>query len=80
MNTSADLLKQLRIDRQRPATPPPARRTGWILAAVILVIVLAAAAWWFTRRPVVQVQTAPVVAISAGSSSASVLDASGYVV
>ncbi|WP_234839449.1 efflux RND transporter periplasmic adaptor subunit, partial [Xanthomonas perforans] len=56
------------------------RRTGWILAAVILVIVLAAAAWWFTRRPVVQVQTAPVVAISAGSSSASVLDASGYVV
>ncbi|WP_234879756.1 efflux RND transporter periplasmic adaptor subunit, partial [Xanthomonas perforans] len=58
----------------------PARRTGWILAAVILVIVLAAAAWWFTRRPVVQVQTAPVVAISAGSSSASVLDASGYVV
>ncbi|WP_234842584.1 efflux RND transporter periplasmic adaptor subunit, partial [Xanthomonas perforans] len=60
--------------------PPPARRTGWILAAVILVIVLAAAAWWFTRRPVVQVQTAPVVAISAGSSSASVLDASGYVV
>ncbi|MGX9959237.1 efflux RND transporter periplasmic adaptor subunit [Xanthomonas sp. NCPPB 1754] len=80
MNTSADLLKQLRIDRQRPATPPPARRTGWILAAVILVIVLAAAAWWFTRRPVVQMQTAPVVAISAGSSSASVLDASGYVV
>ena len=47
---------------------------------MILVIVLAAAAWWFTRRPVVQVQTAPVVAISAGSSSASVLDASGYVV
>ncbi|MGY4892693.1 UNVERIFIED_CONTAM: efflux RND transporter periplasmic adaptor subunit [Xanthomonas axonopodis] len=46
----------------------------------MLVIVLAAAAWWFTRRPVVQVQTAPVVAISAGSSSASVLDASGYVV
>ncbi|MGD3335120.1 efflux RND transporter periplasmic adaptor subunit [Xanthomonas citri pv. citri] len=80
MNTSADLLKQLRIDRQRSATPPPARRTGWILAAVIVVIVLAAAAWWFTRRPMVKVQTAPVVAISAGSSSASVLDASGYVV
>lgn len=80
MNTSADLLKQLRIDRQRSATPPPARRTGWILAAVIFVIVLAAAAWWFTRRPMVKVQTAPVVAISAGSSSTSVLDASGYVV
>ncbi|XUP37404.1 efflux RND transporter periplasmic adaptor subunit (plasmid) [Xanthomonas axonopodis pv. vasculorum] len=80
MNTSADLLKQLRIDRQRPATPPPARRSGWIIAALIIVIVLAAAAWWFTRRPVVKVQTAPVVAISAGSSSASVLDASGYVV
>ncbi|WP_372392750.1 efflux RND transporter periplasmic adaptor subunit [Xanthomonas sp. NCPPB 3582] len=80
MNTSADLLKQLRIDRQRPAAPPPARRSGWIIAVIILVLVLAAAAWWFTRTPVVKVQTAPVVAISAGSSSASVLDASGYVV
>ncbi|PPU78544.1 efflux transporter periplasmic adaptor subunit [Xanthomonas cucurbitae] len=47
---------------------------------MVLVLVLAAAAWWFTRAPVVKVQTAPVVAISAGSSSASVLDASGYVV
>ncbi|MCC4600541.1 efflux RND transporter periplasmic adaptor subunit [Xanthomonas melonis] len=80
MNTSADLLKQLRIDRQRPAAPPPARRTGWIIAAIVLVLLLAAAAWWFTRTPVLKVQTAPVVAISAGSSSASVLDASGYVV
>ncbi|CAD7733273.1 Multidrug resistance protein MdtA [Xanthomonas hydrangeae] len=80
MNTSADLLKQLRIDRQRPAAPEPARRGGWIIAAVVIVILLAAAAWWFTRRPVAKVRTAPVVAISAGSSSASVLDASGYVV
>ncbi|MCC4621298.1 efflux RND transporter periplasmic adaptor subunit [Xanthomonas cassavae CFBP 4642] len=80
MNTSADLLKQLRIDRQRPAAPPPARRSGWIIAAIVLVLVLAAAAWWFTRTPVLKVQTAPVVAIGAGSSSASVLDASGYVV
>ncbi|WP_161960163.1 efflux RND transporter periplasmic adaptor subunit [Xanthomonas arboricola] len=80
MNTSADLLKQLRIDRQRPAAPEPARRGGWIMAAVVIVVLLAAAAWWFTRTPVVTVQTAPVVAISAGSSSASVLDASGYVV
>ncbi|MBB5863800.1 efflux RND transporter periplasmic adaptor subunit [Xanthomonas sp. 3058] len=81
MNTSADLLKQLRIDRQRPATPPPAQRRGWIIAVAVVILVLAAtAAWWFTRRPVLQVQTAPVVAISAGGSSASVLDASGYVV
>ncbi len=50
------------------------------MAAVVIVVLLAAAAWWFTRTPVVTVQTAPVVAISAGSSSASVLDASGYVV
>ncbi|PPU72119.1 efflux transporter periplasmic adaptor subunit [Xanthomonas melonis] len=47
---------------------------------MVLVLLLAAAAWWFTRTPVLKVQTAPVVAISAGSSSASVLDASGYVV
>ncbi|MFO3706325.1 efflux RND transporter periplasmic adaptor subunit [Xanthomonas codiaei] len=80
MNTSADLLKQLRIDRQRPAAPPPARRSGWIIAVIVLVLALATAAWWFTRTPVVKVQTSPVVAISAGSSSASVLDASGYVV
>ena len=80
MNTSADLLKQLRIDRQRPAAPEPARRGGWIIAAVIVIVLLAAAAWWFIRRPVAKVQTAAVVAISAGSSSASVLDASGYVV
>lgn len=80
MNTSADLLKQLRIDRQRPAAPEPARRGGWVIAAVIVIVLLAAAAWWFTRRPVAKVQTAAVVAISAGSRSASVLDASGYVV
>ncbi|PPU63991.1 efflux transporter periplasmic adaptor subunit [Xanthomonas codiaei] len=47
---------------------------------MVLVLALATAAWWFTRTPVVKVQTSPVVAISAGSSSASVLDASGYVV
>lgn len=79
MNTSADLLKQLRIDRQTPP-PAPSRRGLWIGLAIVLVVIVAAALWWFNRRQVIEVQTAPVVAISAGSSSASVLDASGYVV
>ena len=79
MNTSADLLKQLRIDRQTPP-PAPSRRGLWIGLAIVLVVIIAAALWWFNRRQVIEVQTAPVVAISAGSSSASVLDASGYVV
>ncbi len=80
MNTSADLLKELRIDRK--AAPPPSRRGLWITLAVIAVLVLAAgAAWaWFGRDQGVEVRTAAVVAIGSGGASTSVLDATGYVV
>jgi RND family efflux transporter MFP subunit len=80
MNSSADLLKELRIDR---STPPPASRRGlWItLVVAVIVLALAGAAWaWFGRNKGIEVHTATVVAIGNGSASASVLDATGYVV
>jgi RND family efflux transporter MFP subunit len=81
MNNSADLLKELRIDRSAPP-PAPSRRGLWIALAVVAVLLLAAgAAWaWFGRDQGVEVHTATVVAIGNGGASSSVLDATGYVV
>jgi len=84
MNTSADLLKELKIDRKSAAgrEPPPSRR-GWWIAVIATVVVLLVAGGLYallSRKPAPEVRTASVVAISAGGSSASVLDASGYVV
>ncbi len=80
MNTKADLLNELRIDRK--ATPEPPRRRGlWIALAVGALLLLLAAGWALSgRSDGVEVRTAPVVAIAAGGASASVLDATGYVV
>jgi RND family efflux transporter MFP subunit len=80
MNTSADLLKELRIDRK---APPPARkpRLGlWIGVAVALAAVALAAWWLLGREEAIEVATAPTVAIGGGAGSTAVLDASGYVV
>ncbi|HIE5353495.1 efflux RND transporter periplasmic adaptor subunit [Stenotrophomonas maltophilia] len=85
MNASAELLKELRIERK---SPPPASGGGggsgrrWLWIAVIAVVLLLAAGAFalFGRTPAVQVETAPAVAIQQGSASSSVLDASGYVV
>ncbi len=81
MNNSADLLKELRIDRSAPP-PPPSRRGLWIaVAAVAALIVLALVAWAVLGRSRgVEVQTATVTAIGNGGANASVLDATGYVV
>ncbi|GGD33633.1 efflux RND transporter periplasmic adaptor subunit [Pseudoxanthomonas indica] len=82
MNSSADLLKELRIDRKAPPSQPPSRRGLWIgLGVVVLLVILAIAGWaLFGRDKGIEVTTAPVAAISSGSASASVLDATGYVV
>jgi RND family efflux transporter MFP subunit len=81
MSTSADLLKELRIDRKAPPSAPPSRRGLWIAVALVVLLALGLGGWLlFGRSKAIEVTTAPVVAIAAGSSSASVLDASGYVV
>ncbi|NLC61830.1 MAG: efflux RND transporter periplasmic adaptor subunit, partial [Gammaproteobacteria bacterium] len=49
MDSHADLLKKLRIDRN--PGPPPSRRWLWItLAAVAAVVLLAGAAWAMLGR------------------------------
>jgi RND family efflux transporter MFP subunit len=80
MNTSADLLNSLKIDRAAP--PPPSRKGLWIGLAVAGVAVLAVGAFFALRGGKgVEVRTAEVVAIgTGGNGSASVLDATGYVV
>ena len=80
MNNSADLLKELRIDRSAP--PPASRRGLWIaLAIAAAVLVLGLAGWaLFGRDRAPEVQTAQVIAIGDAGGSASVLDATGYVV
>ncbi len=81
MNTSADLLKELRIDRKAPPPPRSGRGLGIGLAIALVIALLAGLAWWlFGRDQAIEVRTAPTAAIGAGTASASVLDASGYVV
>ena len=81
MNDSADLLKQLRIDRSAP--PPRDSRKGlWIGLAIAAAVLLALLVAWlaFGRNAAPEVRTAQVVAIGgSGGASASVLDATGYV-
>lgn len=85
MNASAELLKELRIDRS--AAPPPrgpssSRRWLWVVLSLILALLLALVIGaLLSRKPAVTVETAPVVAMAqTGAGSTAVLDASGYVV
>ena len=82
MNTSAELLKELRIDRKAPPAPPPSRRGLWTGLAIAVVVALLVGAGWFLfgRDKAIEVSIAPTAAIGSGGASASVLDASGYVV
>lgn len=80
MNNS-DLLKELRIDRKAPPETP-SRRGLWIALAGIGAAVLLGVAGWalFGRDNATEVKTATATAVGTGGSSASVLDATGYVV
>ena len=79
MNASAELLKELRIERTAP--PPPSSNTKWWVLVPIAVAVIAAIVWFLGgRESAIEVRTAPVLAIGATAASASVLDASGYIV
>ncbi|MDX1549009.1 MAG: efflux RND transporter periplasmic adaptor subunit [Lysobacter spongiicola] len=81
MNDSADLLKELKIDRSAP--PQRESRRAWLYGiGVAAVVLLAGLVAWFvvSRGDAIEVRTARVVAIGNGNASASVLDATGYVV
>ncbi len=81
MTASADLLKELRIDRKAPPPAPPSRRGLWIALGLAAVLLLGAGLWFaLGREKPVEVQTATVAAFGGGNASASVLDATGYVV
>ncbi len=84
MNASAELLKELRIDRSAappPRGPSPSRRWLWVVIGLVLVLLAALAVGMLARgKPAATVEAAPVVAMSQGSGSNAVLDASGYVV
>ena len=82
MNQSADLLKELKIDRSTP--PPREPRRGLFLGiAIAVAVLLALALGWFLlgrgQAPQVRTATATVIGGPSGGA-ASVLDATGYVV
>ena len=82
MASSADLLKELRIDRSAPPPSPPTRKRMALLAVGAGVAAVLLGTWVvFGRDDAVEVRTANVVAIGNGGGGAStVLDATGYVV
>jgi len=79
MNTPADLLKQLRIERD-DLPEPNTGHTFWVIISLFVIAVLGWGIWQVggkSKQPV-SVQTATVSSTS--NVSATVLDASGYVV
>lgn len=76
MNNSADLLKELRIER-RPAAKKP-RPRKWPIVAGLSAVLVGAFIVFGMNRPVA-VETAP-ARDAADPANASVLDASGYIV
>ena len=87
MNTNADLLNSLKIDRNAPkrgGRNPDDRRKWWIIGGVATVLVLTAIAYAVFGNRVTTVQTQEVEAAQgiggAAATPGAVLDASGYIV
>jgi RND family efflux transporter MFP subunit len=86
MTDKSELLRQLRIDRDKRAPERGGNRRLWWIAAIVALIVVAGAAslaWFRSAAPAVKVAIArPVSTGSTGAANvgASILDASGYVV
>jgi RND family efflux transporter MFP subunit len=79
MNKS-ELLNQLRIDRGTNEEGTPSRARIWIGVATVVLLAGAALIWsFFGRGEATPVIVAPARAIATVGSSASVLDATGYV-
>ncbi len=80
MNSSQELLKELRIERN--AAPPP-RSWRWLWIALAALVVLAGVVYGamrlFAGEPAIEVHTTTAVAIGGAGGNASVLDATGYV-
>lgn len=78
MADTTDLLNELRIDRQEPATRKP--RARWIAIALVAAALLVAGFWLYAPAARPEVTTVAALATSyAKSGGSSVLDASGYV-
>lgn len=83
MTDKSDLLRQLRIDRDKRAPEEPGARRWWWIAAIVGLLIAAAAGslvWLRSGVPEVKVAVARPVSTGAGTVGASILDASGYVV
>jgi RND family efflux transporter MFP subunit len=81
MSKPADLLRELRIERDEPAQETSRRKLWIALGTAAGLLVLALLGWFlFARNAGPEVRTAQAVAIGSGSGAGSVLDATGYVV
>ena len=75
---NSDLLRELRIDRS--AVEPSSRRPLWFALAAVVLLVVAGGVWFvMSGSHAVPVQAAVAQAMPATGTSASVLDATGYV-
>ena len=75
----SELIDQLRIDRNKPK---PSSGFSWpVLIAVVVIAVLGAVTgWFFKSSAATPVKTVAAIAVNTGPTSASILDATGYVV